>query len=781
MDIKPNLIQVSLPVNGMHCASCSITIQKTLKKVDGVLACEVNYGNEKAKIEYDPNKTNPEQLSKKIEPFGYSLNLSSLIPTHSNKNPAGSNNKEIHGMDHSEHLGLHQSKTDKLKELIEQEKKVRIIIPISIVVFIFMLWQIVAQLIKSFPQFFIPDDIYNSVLLIFATIALFWIGEVFLKEVVTFIKYRVSTMYTLVGIGSLSAYIYSASVVLFPQLIKSLNVPAHTYFDITIIVIGFIYYGKFMETKSKLQTGEAIEKLINLQAKTALVIRDGKELKVAIEEVGVNEIISVKPGGKIPVDGVIIEGRSSVDESMITGESIPVDKVVDDSIIGGTLNKQGAFKFKATKVGSETLLAHIIKMVDEAQGSKAPIQKLADQISGVFVPAVLIISALSFLAWIIIGGHFMPIGQAFSIGLTCFVGVLVIACPCALGLATPTAIIVGTGIGAKNGILIKDAESLEKLHKVTTIVTDKTGTITKGTPEVVDVISINNTNQSDILQIIASLEKNSEHPLAEAILNRANTENIKLLSVDDFEIIEGKGLKANIDGIEYYAGNSKLIADLNLSIDTNILNKITEQGKTPVILTTKEEIIALIGIADTLKENVKQTIESLHSLGLKVIMMTGDNKETAKYIASLVGLDDVIAEVLPQDKADKIKELQARGEIVAMLGDGVNDAPALAQADIGIAMGTGTDVAIESAQITLLKGDFSKVIQAIKLSRYTMRTIKQNLFWAFSYNIIGIPLAAGLFYPFFGILLSPAFAGLAMAFSSVAVVSNSLRLNLKRL
>ncbi|MEP7103283.1 MAG: heavy metal translocating P-type ATPase [Candidatus Dojkabacteria bacterium] len=788
--------KVTLPVKGMDCASCSITIEKTLKKIDGVINCEVNYGNEKAKIEFDSTKTSIEQMSKKIEPLGYSLikNTSQDHSKHAmHKMSDGAmmmdhemkgSDEDMSGMDHSEHLGLNQSKEDKLKELAQQKNKVTFIMPITIVVFLFMIWQILSQAISDLPKFFIADEIYNPILLIISTITLFWIGYPFLKEILIFIKYRVSTMYTLVGIGTLTAYVYSTFVVLLPKLVENLGLPMHTYFDVTIVVVGFVYYGKYLETKSKLQTGEAIEKLLNLQAKTAVIERDGKEIEIEISEVKTGDIIIVKPGSKIPVDGVIIEGKSTVDESMITGESLPIDKVINDNVIGGTINKQGAFKFKATKVGSETLLAHIIKMVDEAQGSRAPIQKLADQISGIFVPAVLIISIITLLGWLVIGSQFMSFPQALSIAITCFVGVLVIACPCALGLATPTAIIVGTGIGAKNGILIKDAESLEKFHKVNTIVTDKTGTITNGKPEVTEIKILTQLDEKEVLKILASLEKNSEHPIAEAIVAKAKEENIELYKVDNFEIIEGKGLKGKIQDLKnqlLYAGNLKLLEDLKINFDRIQIDELTGEGKTPVFLSNEKEIIAIVAIADKLKENAKQTVEQLHKLGLKVIMLTGDNERTAKYIASLAGIDEVIAEVLPQDKANKIKDLQSKGNIVAMIGDGVNDAPALAQADIGIAMGTGTDVAIESAQITLLKGDFSKVVQAIKLSRFTMNAIKQNLFWAFSYNIVGIPLAAGLFYPFFGVLLNPAFAGLAMAFSSVTVVANSLRLKFKKL
>lgn len=766
---------VNIPVNGMHCASCALTIQKTLKKTDGVISCDVNYGNEKAKIEFDSSKTNLAELSKKIEPFGYSLNTHVM--------PDGtvmSNNKMQHSnherMDHSQHLGIGQSKEDKLKELADQKQKVYFSFPITIVIFVLMMWQIGSETFEWFPRFFIPEDIFQSISLIIATIILFWIGGEFLKEVITFIKYRVANMYTLVGIGTLTAYIYSTILVLFPQIKELFNFPDMVYFDVVIVVIGFIYLGKFLETRSKLQTGEAIQKLLDLQSKTALVERNGKEIEIQIEDVIIDDIIIIKPGSKIPVDGIIIEGSSSIDESMITGESIPVDKKENDNVIGGTINKQGTFKFKATKIGSSTLLSQIIKMVDEAQGSKAPIQGLADRISEIFVPAVLTISLVTLIIWLFVGSIFMPFNEALSLGILCFTGVLVIACPCALGLATPTAIIIGTGKGAENGILIKNAESLEKLYKIDTIVTDKTGTLTKGEPQVTDIIAQNNNSESEILQILSSLEKRSEHPLAKAVIDKSKELNIELREVSNFEIIEGKGLKGEINNVKYYAGNTTLLSELNISVDFEQINILTNQGKTPVFLSDEKKLIAIIGIADTIKENARETIKSLHSLGLKVIMMTGDNEKTARFIASQIGIDKVIAQVLPQDKANKIKELQSKGMKVAMVGDGINDAPALAQADVGIAMSTGTDVAIESASITLLKGDFSKVLQAIKLSKFTLNAIKQNLFWAFAYNIIGILLAAGLFYPIFGILLNPIFAGLAMALSSASVVANSLRL-----
>jgi Cu2+-exporting ATPase/Cu+-exporting ATPase len=589
-------------------------------------------------------------------------------------------------------------------------------------------------------------------------------------------------MDTLIGIGTVAAYSYSFVVSAFEEtLLKSFPNVSNTYFDVTIIVITFITLGKYLEARSKIKTGDAIEKLLNLQAKTALVVREGKEVEISVNDVKHGDLIIVKPGAKIPVDGVITEGSSFVDESMVTGEPMPEKKKVGDSVASGTINTNGSFIFKATKVGSETLLAQIIKMVEEAQGSKAPIQALADKISSVFVPIVLVIAFISLGAWLAFGARTIGMSSALSYGLISFVSVLVIACPCALGLATPTAIIVGVGKGAHEGILVKDAATLEELHKVDTVVFDKTGTITVGKPTVVDIKNLSDLKDSDFLSVLASLEAKSEHPIASAITNYIQEKNIKLSKVSNFENIQGKGIKGLIGDVEYYAGNVKISADFNLSFDSSIIREYTLQGKTPVILSTKEKVLGFIMVSDEIKAESKKAITDLHKLGIRSVMLTGDDIQTAKYIASLVGIDDVIAHVLPENKLEKIKELQLQGRIVAMAGDGVNDAPALAQADVGIAMSTGTDVAIESAGITLLSGDISKLVKAIRLSKMTMLGIKQNLFWAFIYNIIGIPLAAGVFYPAFGLLLNPIFAGFAMAMSSVSVVANSLRIKTKKL
>lgn len=583
-------------------------------------------------------------------------------------------------------------------------------------------------------------------------------------------------MDSLVGIGTLTAYFYSSVLLLFPGVPALLNLPDGLYFDVTIVVIGFITLGKYLETRSKLQTGEAIEKLLNLQAKNATVLRSGKEIEIPISEVIVGDILIIKPGQKIPVDAVVTSGSTSIDESMITGESLPTDKNTGDMITGATMNTYGAIQAKAVKVGNETVLAQIIQMVREAQGSKAPIERLADTVSSVFVPVVLVVAVVTLLTWLLIAPILLPAAPSVSIGLMAFVGILVIACPCAMGLATPTAIIVGVGKAAQHGILIKNAESLEKFSSVTTIVLDKTGTLTKGKPEVTDVHAARGQDKTTMLQILASLEQHSEHPLAHAITKKSVDEHITLLTVHNYKTLPGKGLTGTIGKTTYFAGNTKLAIDVQLKPDLTIIDKFASQGKTPILLMTDKEILGYVGIADTIKDEAKDMVIALHKMGLTVTMLTGDAQKTAQHIARQIGIDRIIAEVLPADKAQEIMKLQQEGLMVAMVGDGINDAPALAKADVGIAMGTGTDVAIESAGITLLGGNIAKLPQAVRLARKTMRVIKQNLFWAFSYNIILIPVAAGILYPFTGLLLNPGLAAFAMAASSISVVGNSLRL-----
>jgi P-type Cu+ transporter len=764
-------------VKGMHCASCSSVIEKTFKKVDGVHAAEVNYGTEKAKVSFDPAKTNPHELSKKIEPLGYSL----VVPDHSNHGSQSAAEMGMSPDEHAAHLGLNQTKKEKLAEVAAMRTKVLSAIPIAMFAAFVMGWDILAEYTLVPAMSYTLKEFFHHLLPILATYILFVVGTPYLLGFYRFLRYGKANMDTLIGIGTVAAFLYSFAVSAFEDILRPFINVDYQYYDVTIVVITFIALGKYLEARSKIKTGDAIEKLLNLQAKTALVMRGGKEVEVSVNDVKHEDLIIVKPGAKIPVDGVVTDGESYVDESMVTGEPMPEQKKVGDSVVSGTLNTSGSFTFRATKVGSETLLAQIIKMVEEAQGSRAPIQALADKISAVFVPTVLVIAFLALGTWLVVGSQYLGFSQALSYGLVSFVGILVIACPCALGLATPTAIIVGVGKGAKEGILIKDAATLEKLHKVNTVVVDKTGTITKGKPTLVDIKNLANFKDDELVSIIASLEKRSEHPIAHAIVNYTKEKGISTSEVLGFENIQGKGLKGSIKGIEYFVGNVKLVSDLGLSFDSSALDAFTSQGKTPVILASKDSVLGFVMVADEIKAESKQAVTDLHKLGITVVMLTGDDEKTARHIASLVGIDDVVAHVLPQDKLEKIKSLQSQGRVVAMAGDGVNDAPALAQADVGIAMGTGTDVAIESAGITLLGGDISKLVKAIKLSKITMRGIKQNLFWAFIYNIIGIPLAAGLFYPIFGWLLNPVFAGFAMAMSSVSVVMNSLRIKAKQL
>ncbi len=752
----------TLKIKGMHCASCATIITNKVSKLTGVYNINVNFATEKATVSFDGDAVSVHQMNDEIEKLGYTF-----IDEENTKTTE----------DHSMHTGVNLSKEEKMKELLIMKAKTQFVLPIALLVFILMMWEIGAKLFSSIPNFPLPMSILNTLSMILASIILFWIGQPFLQGVVKFIKYRVANMDTLIGIGTLVAYLYSLSITLFPLMRTALNLPETTYFDVTIVVIGFVTLGKYLESRSKLRTGEAIEKLLGLQAKTALLWRNNTEIEVPVHEVQIGDILIVKPGSKIPVDGVIVEGYSSIDESMITGEPIPVDKKMGDFVVGATINKQGNFRFKATKIGSDTMLAQIIKMVEDAQGSKAPIQALAYRISSVFVPIVLIIAVATLTLWLTVGASALGFSTALSYGIFSFVGVLVIACPCALGLATPTAIIVGVGKGAEHGILIRNAEALEKLSHVDTVVLDKTGTITKGKPEVTDVVSLDDVwTEKDILRISASVEKLSEHPLADAIVAKASGENIALENVISFQALEGVGVEGLING--------KHITIRKPSKDDsgeNQIKQLQEQGKTVAIIEVDKKQIGLIALSDTLKDESKDAVSKLHARNIKVIMLTGDNYLAASYIAKLAGIDEVIAEVMPHEKRGKIKELQDGGAIVAMVGDGINDAPALVQADVGIAMGTGTDVAIESAGITLLGGDVSKIAKAIKLSHITMRGIKQNLFWAFIFNVVGIPLAAGLFYPIFGWLLNPAFAGLAMALSSVSVVSNSLRIKAKKL
>ena len=684
----------SFPIVGMHCASCAKLIERKLSKIPGVLSCAVNYGSEQATIEAD-EKVKDGDLTKAVADIGYKA----IINAEGEKTP-----DEI-------------KEEEKGRELYRLKIKVIVSGILSSIIFI-----------GSFPELF-GFNINALVLLALATPVQFWAGWEFYLATWSGLRNRAASMDTLIAIGTTAAYGYS--------IFSLFGLVSGMYFDTAAVIITLILLGRFLEAKAKAHTSDAIKKLLGLQAKTARVIRDGREIDIPIEEVKLGDKIRVRPGEKIPVDGVIVEGESAIDESMVTGESIPVDKIAGSSVIGATINKSGTFVFKATKVGSDTMLSQIVKMVSEAQGSKAPIQRLADIVSSYFVPAVLMLAVLVFVIWFDFG--------FFGFAFVNTIAVLIIACPCAMGLATPTAIMVGTGKGAGKGILIKDAESLETLHKVKTIIFDKTGTLTKG-----QMILVNETDNKH-LQIAASLEKNSEHPIAQAIVNRAKEKKIKLLEVTKFKALEGLGVEGIINGKRYFLGKSK------------------EGG---VVLTINHRQLAIFKVSDEMKEGVKEVVAGLTSKGIDVWMITGDNEKVAHEIAKKAGIKNVLAGVLPSQKKDKVKEFKD----VAFVGDGINDAPALAASSVGIAMGTGTDVAIESAGVTLLNRDIRSVLTAFNLSRVTLNVIKQNLFWAFGYNVILIPVAAGVLYPFFGLLLNPALAAFAMAASSISVVVNSLRL-----
>lgn len=742
------MTKINTTVTGMHCASCAGVITRKISKLPGVSSCSVNFASEKAQIDFDEAKVSVSQMNSEIDKYGYALSDHSMHSEHDR-------HSVVVGSDIS-------AKAAKLKELEESLKRVRVAIPMVVLSLIYMAWSIFLPISME------AMAVINYTLLLFATISLFVIGRPYIQGIARFIRYRVADMDTLVGIGTFVAYIYSLIILMFAQWLSSYIDTTHHYFDVTIVVIGFVTLGKYLEMKSKLRTGDAIESLLNLQAKKAIVVRGGIEVEVPIEEVMVGDTLLVKPGQKIPVDGVVVEGNSSVDESMITGESLPVDKLIGAQVIGATLNKQGVLTIQAIKVGHDTALSQIIKMVEEAQGSKAPIENLADRIAAVFVPVVLVLSVITLVAWIVLGSP--------SVAFVTFVGVLVIACPCAMGLATPTAVIVGVGRAAQNGILVKNAESLEKFSNIDFVVFDKTGTLTKGAPEVVSFTNVSDRPDKEILNIVGSIEKNSEHPLSLALVKYAKNKASVTRRVNGFQVLEGMGVRGTVGKSVYNIGNVSLATKEKAEAGSAVVSKITSSGQTPVLVMHKKRVLAYIGLADTVKDNASALVNSLHKMNIKTAMLTGDNKQTAQHIADELQIDKVIAEVLPGDKASEVRKLQKEGYRVAMVGDGINDAPALATADVGVAMGTGTDVAIESAGVTLLGGNITKLYSALNLSKATMRIVKENLFWAFFYNVVSIPVAAGILYPRWGVLLNPAIAGGAMAFSSVTVVLNALRL-----
>lgn len=737
--------KITIPIEGMTCAACARAVEKALSKLEGVLKAQVNLAVEKAVVEYDGNILRLSEIKQAINNAGYKA------------------------LDIEKDTSVDEDRKRKEKEIRTMWTKFIVSAVFSIPLLYLAMGPMVGLPIPNaldpmhYPFRFSLAQLLLTIPVIIAGYKFYVVGFPALAR-------KSPNMDSLVALGTSAAVIYGLFSIY--KIGQGHHHFVHDlYFESAAIIITLILLGKTLETVSKGKTSEAIKKLMGLAPKAATVIHDEIEIEIPIDEVEVGDIIIVKPGEKIPVDGVVIKGYTSVDESMLTGESIPVEKSLGDKVTGGSINKNGSIKFKAEKVGKDTTLSQIIKLVEEAQGSKAPIAKMADIVSGYFVPIVMIIALISGIMWYLSG-------ESLVFAMTIFISVLVIACPCALGLATPTAIMVGTGKGAEYGILIKSGEALETAHKINTVVFDKTGTITEGKPQVTDIITYEGFDKNELLILAASAEKSSEHPLGEAIVEKAEKEKLEPISVERFDAIPGHGIEAVVGGKRIFMGNSKLMRDKHIDVDKFIIDaeRLAKEGKTPMYISTEDKILGIIAVADIVKENSQRAIQSLHDMGIEVVMITGDNKKTAGAIAKLVGIDRVFAEVLPSDKAEQINILQKEGKKVAMVGDGINDAPALAQADIGIAIGSGTDVAMESADIVLMRSDLLDVAAAIKLSKSTIRNIKQNLFWAFFYNMAGIPVAAGLLYAFGGPKLNPMLAAAAMSLSSVSVVSNALRL-----
>jgi Cu+-exporting ATPase len=728
-------------IAGMHCASCVAAIEGALKKSGGINVARVNLATEQAFVRYNPGKTGLAQIHKVIENAGYRI------------------------IKAQKETGSAQRDLARSRDLLD----LRIRFWIS---FILSLPLVYLNLAKQF-ELALPGLIaeYNPLVqLLLATPIIISGWSIFSVGVLALIRTKRANMYTLVSLGVGAAYLYSFFVTFFIWKMGSGFGLEGLYYETAGLLVTFVIMGKYLEASAKRKTSDAIKKLLSLAPETALVLRQGQEKEIPVDQVVIGDIVIVKPGQRIAADGIVVEGFSSVDESMITGESMPVDKSPGKEVVCGTINKTGAFKFEAIKVGLDTMLAQIIKLVQDAQGKKAPVQELADKISAVFVPVVLIIAILVFLAWLLAG-------QEFIFALNIFIAVLIIACPCALGLATPTAVMVGTGIAAQNGILIRNPESLEIAYQIDVVVFDKTGTLTRGKPVLTDYLAYHSRTREEVLGIAASVERKSEHPVAEAIVTGAQERRIALTEAGDFIALPGRGVMARVNNEQIILGNRKLMEKKNIEISKEVKadSEFHEnQGKTVMFVVSGGKIIGLVAVGDTLKDFAVEAIAALKRLKKQVLMITGDNHRTAETIAKYLGLDDVFSEVLPQDKEEQIKKLQSQGLKVAMVGDGINDAPALAQADIGIAIGSGTDIAIESGDIVLIKDDLRDVVMALDLSRYAMKKIKQNLFWAFFYNLVGIPIAAGILFPFTGFILNPMVAGAAMAFSSVSVVSNSL-------
>ena len=744
---------LTLPVEGMTCASCVARVEKSLKKIPGVEVANVNLATEKVALTFDPTKTDLSQLASAVEEAGYKL----VIP------PAP---EELSG---GRKGGTSPAYSESPQEKSYRQLKKEFIFSAILTVPVMIISMVnMTDWFMTFSPF--SMDEVNKLLFIATSVVMFVPGKRFFAVAWKLARHFSADMNTLVAVGTGTAYLFSSIVVLFPDRLPVDNAAEQMYFDTAATIITLILLGRMLEAKAKSRTTDAIQKLMNLQPKTARVIRSGKELDIPVSEVVQGDSVIVRPGERIPVDGLVTNGFTSIDESMVTGESMPVEKSIGAAVIGGTINKNGSIELRATAVGKDSVIAHIIKLVEDAQGSKAPIQALADKVAAVFVPVVIGIALLTFLLWFFVGGlPFVP-------AMINFIAVLIIACPCALGLATPTAIMVGTGLGAAKGILIKNAESLERAHKIQTVILDKTGTITEGKPSVTDVVQLNDCDETTLLQRTASVEKRSEHPLAQAVVEYVQRKDISLVDIETFQSHTGLGVTGVVDGDAVAIGNLAMMKEYAVQTveAETVAARMSAEGKTSIFIAINGVLSGVIGLADRIKPSSKDAIVLMKEMGMNVVMITGDNRGTAEAIGRAAGVGQVIAGVMPGDKAMHVKQLQSEGKIVAMVGDGINDAPALAQADVGIAMGSGTDVAMETADITLMKSDLRGVVGGIALSKRTIRTIKQNLFWAFIYNIIGIPIAA------LG-LLNPIYAAGAMAFSSVSVVSNSLRLRRAKL